>query len=130
MIICIPSLENKGLKSLVSEHFGRAPFHCIVNSTTGSTEVLAKPEGEPGHCVPFSALRQYNVEVVLCKGIGRGAVMNFTNAGIPVMRTSATTIEAAIQEFKNEKLAPVGENDLCEGHDHDHDHDHDHKCCH
>jgi predicted Fe-Mo cluster-binding NifX family protein len=118
MIICIPSTEKKGPASAVSEHFGRAPFHYIINTETGGLVLQTKPEGEHGQCVPVQTLLRHQVEMVLCNGIGRGAVMNFKAAGIPVMRTSAATVAEAVQDVKLRKLTAVREEDYCSGHDH------------
>lgn len=123
MKICIPSMEDQGLKSAVSQHFGRAPFHYVVDTATREIELMAKPEGEHGACVPAHALMELGVETVLCVGIGRGAAMNFASSGIPVMRTNAATIEAAVAAFEGEQLSQIAESDLCAGHgagDHDH----------
>jgi len=122
--MCLPSTEQNGLASAISEHFGRAPFHYIVDTETEAVQLLPKPEGEHGHCVPVQALIAAGVKSVVCKGIGRGAVMNFTNAGIPVLNTQAQTIQDAVQAFKGHSLAPVDDDNLCAGHDHDHDHCH------
>jgi predicted Fe-Mo cluster-binding NifX family protein len=115
MKICIPSTQDEGLKSMVSEHFGRAPFHYIVNTKTQTAEILAKPEGEHGQCVPVQALIANKVETVLCKGIGRGAATQFSQYGIPVMRTAAATIAEAIAAFEAKQLDHVHESELCEG---------------
>jgi len=119
MIICIPTIEDKGLESGTSQHFGRAPYHYIVNTKTHLKTILAKPEGEHGHCVPVQALIGKGVEVVFCKGIGRGAVNNFSQAGITVLKMTANTLRDALIEYAGQGLDPVTEADLCEGH-HDH----------
>jgi predicted Fe-Mo cluster-binding NifX family protein len=121
MKICIPSTQDEGLKSAVSEHFGRAPFHYIVNTETQAAEILAKPEGAHGQCVPVQALIANQVETVLCKGIGRGAAAQFSQSGIPVLRTSSATIAEAITAFQAKQLVPVNDSELCEG-DGSHDH--------
>lgn len=120
MIICIPSKEDKGLESSVSEHFGRAPFHYLVNTETREAELLAKPDGDHGQCLPARALIERKVQSVLCVGIGRGAAMNFASAGIPVMQTSAATLKEALTEFEAQQLLPINDDDLCAGHSHDH----------
>jgi len=118
-------MEDRGLESTVSQHFGRAPYHYIVDTETRQADLLAKPEGDHGACVPARTLMKRKVETVLCVGIGRGAAMNFANAGIPVMRTSATTVAAAVEAFEGEQLEQIEEADFCAGHGHgDHDHCH------
>ncbi|MFP4494231.1 MAG: NifB/NifX family molybdenum-iron cluster-binding protein, partial [Puniceicoccaceae bacterium] len=106
----------------MSRHFGRAPFHHVIDTENRSAGILKKPEGGRGHCVPFQTLAGYKVQTVLCKGIGRGAAMNFASAGIPVMKTSAETIDEALRQLESGELTHLAEDDLCASHDHGHDH--------
>jgi len=124
MNICIPLKEDNGLESAISGHFGRAPFHYIVNTQTGEAELLAKSEGEHGQCVPAHTFIERKVDVVLCMGMGRGAAMSFSSAGIPVMQTTAATLKEAWAQFEAKKLVQMSEDDLCAGHGHDHSHGH------
>jgi predicted Fe-Mo cluster-binding NifX family protein len=126
MKICIPTTEKNGLESTVSHHFGRAPFHIIVDLETMQHYPLEKDECEDhGHCLPVKVLLQHNVGAALCKGIGRGAVGNFIQNQVQVYVTTADTVVNAVNEFKNGPLNFVGEEQICKGgHDHDHDHHH------
>lgn len=121
MIVCIPAIDKKGLASAVCAHFGKAPFHYIINTENNAIQLEPKPTGEHGHCLLVRTLLKHQVEMVLCDGIGRGAVLKFTRAGIAVMRTEAKTVEDALNDIKNNRLAEVREEDCCPGHgDHDH----------
>ena len=125
MKICIPTTEKNGLESTISQHFGRAPFHIVVDLETMQHYPLEKDGCEDhGHCLPVQILLQHNVSVTLCKGIGRGAVSNFIQNQVQVYVTAADTVKDAIKEFKNGALSFVGEEQICKGHDHDHAHHH------
>ena len=57
MKICIPVTSKDGLNSLISEHFGRAPHHIVVDLETMKHYALDKEESEAhGHCPPVQML--------------------------------------------------------------------------
>jgi predicted Fe-Mo cluster-binding NifX family protein len=129
MKLCIPTIEQKGMASLVSEHFGRAPFHIVVDLASDACSTLRKDnacgEESHGHCLPVDLLLHNRVTVVACKGIGRGAVERMRANGIAVYATDAATVREVVARFKTSGLTPVGAQHVCQGH-HDHDHDHAH----
>lgn len=120
MKTCIPVSEDRGLQSPINEHFGKAPFHFIVDIDTGTSETVAKEEGCDGHCAPIQLLIDKGVRQVLCKKIGQGASDKFRQSGIDVKRTTAFTVQEALVEQSLRYLPDVSEEDLCHKH-HYHD---------
>ncbi len=121
MKICVPIVEDKGLESPVSEHFGRAPMHLLVESETMQWTELPKTAtcGEDethGQCLPVSKLLQHGVEVVICKGIGRGAVSKLLSNDIAVYQTEAVTIVKAVEHWFDNQLPFVDSKRICKGH--------------
>jgi predicted Fe-Mo cluster-binding NifX family protein len=120
MKICIPVMESNGLASVVSEHFGRAPFHIVVDLDSRAVTPLKKTEAcndeTHGHCMPVDLLLAAGVNVVACKGIGRGAVNRLQSNQIGVFATHASTVSAVIDAFSANQLCAVNESNLCDGH--------------
>jgi len=125
MKISIPITENNGLDSIVSEHFGRAPMHLVVDIETLATRTFQKANScddkDHGHCLPVDLLLENQVKIVACKGIGRGAVARLRQHDISLFATRATTVKEVVIEFQSNLLRPVSNEQICKGHgDHDH----------
>ena len=122
MKLCIPTIDQNGAKSTVSEHFGRAPYHVVVDLDTQTVSDLEKQndcnQETHGHCLPVDLLIGAHVDVVACKGIGRGAVGRLMANRIAVFSTKANTVETVVEEFNSRSLNPISEENICQGHDH------------
>lgn len=131
MKISIPVMENAFLASEVCPHFGKSPLHLVVESGTGEIEaVIRRGEGGAGECAPVEAMRARGTEVVICQGLGQGALARLAAAEIKVYRTDCTTVEAALWAFERGELEPMNAEHACAGHgEHGHDHGHDHGGC-
>ncbi len=120
--ICIPTTEDKGTDSRVSDHFGRAPFHVLVDLDTMTTRSLKKEDGcddgEHGHCMPVDLLLNQNVNLVLCKGLGRGALNRLTANAIEVFATRADTVKQAVEEYRKDRGEDMAQPHVCTGHHH------------
>jgi predicted Fe-Mo cluster-binding NifX family protein len=44
MRLCMPTADEHGLTARLSRHFGRAPYHTLVESGTGDVSVLVTDE--------------------------------------------------------------------------------------
>lgn len=120
--ICIPTTEDKGTDSRVSEHFGRAPFHVLVDLDTMTTRSLVKEGGcndeDHGHCMPVDLLLNNKVNLVLCKGLGRSALSRLTANDIEVFATPADTVGVAVEEYRKCRGQGMAQPHLCAGHHH------------
>ena len=139
-LICLPVIRDEGLDSKLSKHFGRAPYHLLIDTKTGETELLVKlltgqgrrqchGEGQGlgtpiahgnghGKCQPVEPLLERKVGAVLCQGFGRGAYEKMKRHGISVWITKASTAGVALQDWREGKLLPVLESQLCSGKHH------------
>jgi len=143
-LICLPVIRDEGLDSKLSKHFGRAPYHLLIDTKTGETELLIKlltgqgqchgegqGVGEGGgfelgstignshvKCQPVEPLLERKVSAVLCQGFGRGAYEKMKRHGISVWITKTETAGEALQAWREGKLLPVLENQLCNGNHH------------
>ena len=117
--LCVPVVEANGLDSVVSEHFGRAPFHVVVNLRSREVTTIEKENdcGEShGHCMPVDLLMRHGVNVVACKGIGRGAAARLVAEKIGVFATTARTVAEVVDGYEKQSLKLISESNLCSGH--------------
>ncbi len=128
MHVCIPVLEDKGLESPTSGHFGSTPMFMIVDTATGALRGIANPDhhDELGRCHPLKSLEGVAVDVVVLRGIGGGALMQLEQRGIRVHQAQLPTVRACLDALAAGTLDEVTDTHACGHHDHDHAHDHDH----
>lgn len=123
MKICIPTEDRAGLDGMLAGHFGRAPFFTIVDRATNIAEVITNEtaDHDHGHCNPLEAIARAGAEVVICRGLGRGALARLYQAGIPVFITDEERVSAALASFETATPKNVALEAACGGggcHDH------------
>jgi predicted Fe-Mo cluster-binding NifX family protein len=126
MQLCVPVLEDQGLDSRVSAHFGSAPAFMLVDTDSGATRAIVNRNAhhEHGMCQPLAALAGESIDGIVVGGIGMGALMKLQAAGIAVYRAAHPTVGDAVTAFKEGLLQPVGAQDACGHHGHHHGHHH------
>jgi predicted Fe-Mo cluster-binding NifX family protein len=112
MKICIPTTDDRGLLSPLSPHFGRAPYLTVVDLVTGEVESIrnGREQAGHGHCNLATRVREHRAEVLICAGIGQGALTSLTSAGVRVHLTGAEHSEEAIAAFtagRTEEASPA-----------------------
>jgi predicted Fe-Mo cluster-binding NifX family protein len=127
MNICIPIVEDRGLGSPVSEHFGSAPLFMIVDSETGTLRSIKNQSAHHGHgtCQPLAALAGESLDALVVGGIGRGAIHRLNAASILVYLSDQPTVEAALLAFRQGTLHQATAETGCR-----HRHGHGHACGH
>jgi predicted Fe-Mo cluster-binding NifX family protein len=125
MQICIPVIEDHGLESRVSGHFGSAPAFMIVDTESLACRAIGNNNQHHAHgmCQPLAALAGEAVDGIVVGGIGMGALMKLQAAGITVYRAVHATVGETAAAFQEGSLHPVGEDGACASH-HDHGHSH------
>ena len=120
MKIAFPTQEDQGMESAVYGHFGSAPHFIIVDSESGTYETTGNPNRQhrQGECQPLAALSGKPVDAVVVGGIGAGALLKLTRAGIKTFRAVEGTIEVNLALIKLEKLPQFSQDHTCAGHDH------------
>jgi predicted Fe-Mo cluster-binding NifX family protein len=128
MKICIPTIGENGLDNLVGEHFGRVPTYTIVDLDTNEVKVIANTsEHMGGQGYPPEIMAREGVNVMICRGLGRRAIMMFEDLGIDVYIGASGTVKDTIKAFKQDKLVKAGAADACGQHafrDHHHHENH------
>lgn len=108
MKIAIPVHDEKGLEDIVFEHFGHAPYFLLVSIEDGE---IVKAESKPNtysntHSpgdVP-ELLKSMNVDVLICKGMGRRAEEFFKEYGVQVIKGASGRVRDVIEEFLSGRL--------------------------
>ena len=136
MKICIPSMDDKGLESKVSDHFGRAPFFTLVDTESNAMEVMVNPDchhgGQGQHsCHHSGHLKARKVEAVITGGMGRGALAGLNRAGIRVMVAGSGKVQDMVRSVQDGTARELQADMVCgggDGHRHGHGHGHGHGC--
>ncbi|WP_308734628.1 NifB/NifX family molybdenum-iron cluster-binding protein [Thermococcus barophilus] len=102
MRITIPAKDDKGLKSEVCEHFGRAKYFVFVDVQDDKIENVETVEvpfedHSPGDLPNF--IKEHGGELVLAYGIGRRAMTYFQSLGIQVVTGAHGKIEDVVKDF-------------------------------
>ncbi|MFZ2491724.1 MAG: NifB/NifX family molybdenum-iron cluster-binding protein [Thermoanaerobaculia bacterium] len=117
MKICIPTEDDAGLNGILAGHFGRAPFFTVVDRATNTAEVIRNgaADHDHGHCNPLEAISRSGAEVVICRGLGRGALARLYEAGVPVFITDDERVSAAVESFEAQGLTNPSLESACGG---------------
>ncbi len=116
----------------IFQHFGRTPqfkVYEIENGGIQSDRVL--DTGDTGHGALVGFLQEEGAKVLICGGIGGGAISAMDGAGIKVYAGASGKADDAVQAYLSGTLAENGEA-TCDHHDHEGHGDHDcgHGGCH
>lgn len=118
MIVCFPALEDNGLDSRLSGHFGSAPW--FIAADTDTNEVQAVPNRnkvhEHGQCNPLFALSGFKPDIVAVQGIGPGAINKLHAMNIKVLRVQAATVKEALEQLSTGNLPEMTLDDACKSH--------------
>ncbi len=120
--IVIPVSDEKGVDSVLSEHFGRAPFFAIVDldetgKVIGSGTIANTSEHFGGTGLPPERIIQLRPKALVTYGLGSRALSMFQEAGVAVLRTQANTVNEVIAAYNNNALC-----ELTDGCQHAHNH--------
>jgi predicted Fe-Mo cluster-binding NifX family protein len=123
--IAIPSSGEN-----VNAHFGRSQAFTIFEVQNGKMtgeEVIDTKGFEHQHAGIAQHLKSKGVEIVICGGIGPGAITGLENAGLEVLRGASGLARNVVESYVNGTF--VSSNAVCNhshGHHHENHHDHDH----
>ena len=122
MKICIPSMDDQGLESTVSDHFGRAPYFTLVDTETDQVDIMPNPDchaGGHGHgqgsCHHSGHLKARKVDAVVTGGMGRGALAGLNQAGIRVLVASPGTVAEIVRSVKDGTARDLQAEMVCGG---------------
>ena len=105
----------------VFQHFGHTQFFKIYD--VEGTQVIGSQlcgSGGAGHGALAGVLFHSGVNVLICGGLGAGAMNALTEAGIQVIAGASGDVDTAVAEFLAGRLVSTGSN--CNHHHHDEGH--------
>ncbi len=107
MKIAIPLIESRGKDSMISEHFGHAPYFGFIDLQEDGSyqlEIAKNPMEEHGPGDIPNYLHKNNVNLLIARGIGGRAVDFFQQLGIQVVRGAYGTVDELIKALKESNL--------------------------
>lgn len=118
MKLCIPIMEDHGLKSVISDHFGGAPFFMIVDTENNGPQTIKNENEHHAHgmCQPIKSLSGYEIDAVVCSGIGAGALNKLNASGIKVFKSSRGKVEDLLTAFNQGGLPEFTPGTTCSHH--------------
>lgn len=112
MKIAVPSMDDAGMQSPVSAHFGQAPYFTIVDSSTGEA-VGHKSGGHSDGKTPAQHLSELDVDVVVGSAMGGRAMELLGNLGMEVFLEAEGTVTDAVEAFRQGKLPAASQAAPC-----------------
>ncbi len=120
----------------IFQHFGRTDYFKVYEVEDGaivSSEVIGS-DGI-GHGALAGLLANHDIQVLICGGLGGGALNALTNAGIEVCAGASGNADEAVAAYLRGELVDTGAN--CDHHHHGEGHEcghhhgegEDHECC-
>ena len=118
MQICIPVLEDRGLESPVSGHFGSAPLFMIVDTESRTCRSVSNQNLNHGHgmCQPLQSLAGERLDGMVVGGIGMGALNKLHAANIQVFLSEFPTVGTTLAAFQAGTLKLVTPESACGHH--------------
>ncbi|NHJ85401.1 MAG: dinitrogenase iron-molybdenum cofactor biosynthesis protein [Asgard group archaeon] len=121
MIIAFPVINDKGLDGLLADHFGRAPLFALYDTESKEVKTVDNGGDHFGGTEPVPTfLKGIGTNVLICKGLGRKAIMLFNDHDIGVFITQNSLVKDALELYNKNQLVQATETDGCSGSGHHH----------
>lgn len=117
MKICIPTLDNKGLQSPISPHFGRALTFTIYETETKTIKIIPNTaDHQEGACHPTDLFADKDIKIMLCQGIGYGALTKLNTLNITVFTGAKGQVQDALDAYHLNQLPIATDDTACQSH--------------
>jgi len=116
--IAIPTLDEGGLMSEISMHFGKSPYFTFIKFEDGEIkevnviEIMGKHGG--GSKTPAEIMLDSGVNVLISGNLGSKAVSMLRDSGIEVFSGASGKVKDAFKEWKAGMLQLADENSCSE----------------
>ncbi|MCC8098183.1 MAG: NifB/NifX family molybdenum-iron cluster-binding protein [Eubacterium sp.] len=113
----------------IFQHFGHTEKFKLYEAENGSilNQQVVSAEGF-GHGALAGFLNEINADVLICGGIGQGAIAALEEAGIKVCGGISGSADEAVEKYISRSLIYSSEPNCSHHHDHDHHHHHGGHC--
>lgn len=112
--LAIPVLADAGMESRIDQHFGKSKGFILINSDGTNCEYLdAALARGPSECAPISALVKSGARAVLCRGMGKGALVRCHEAGMLVGQSVGRTVAEALENLQLGRSIDFPDSALC-----------------
>jgi len=120
MKICIPTMDDRGMDGMPSDHFGSAPYFTFFDTSTEETQVERNGGAHHVHgaCRPLDFLGRHPVDAIVCRGLGKRAFSRLRDAGIEVFVTLEPDVKTTIEAMSQGRLRKLTSEEACHGHGH------------
>lgn len=113
-LICVPSLDERGLLAEVSMHFGKTPYFTFITLEDGDIKDVEVKESFGKHAggsmTPAEIILNSGADVLICGNLGPKAVSMLRENGIQVFSGASGQVNQAFKEWKMGKLSLADEN--------------------
>jgi len=124
MKIGIPVIDENGMDSTLSEHFGRTAFYVfadVEDNKIEKIELVRNPFEQHGPGQIPNWVAENGVDTMIVKGIGTRAITFFTNLGIKVVKATGDTAKDCLEDYlsgKTDDTDPACNHNHSQGHEH------------
>jgi predicted Fe-Mo cluster-binding NifX family protein len=118
MIICVPTKTKEGKTAEVYGHFGSAPFFTLLDTESGTVEVIDNSNQQHAHgmCQPLSVFANRHIDVVVTGGMGARAVQKLNEGGVKAFRAIPGTVADIADQYARGGLEEITANNACAHH--------------
>ncbi|MBN2229808.1 MAG: NifB/NifX family molybdenum-iron cluster-binding protein [Candidatus Thorarchaeota archaeon] len=110
--VLVPTIDQNG--TMISDHFGRAPFFVIVDLDDKGTIVAlnihpnrSEHSGGKGHA--HDNVLKHSPQVVIVQGMGPRGIMSFQSQNIAVLRANSASVQELIAAYNRNELEELTE---------------------
>ncbi len=107
--IVVPVTDEQGLSAQLSQHFGRAPYFCVVdidddNQVANQHIMVNESEHFGGVGRPPDRILHLKPDALITYGMGPRALTIFQAAQVAVLRTTAVTVMDVVTLYNDDAL--------------------------
>jgi predicted Fe-Mo cluster-binding NifX family protein len=115
-LICIPTLDEGGLLSSISMHFGKTPYFTFIKLEKGEIKeinvIKSAGKHKEGSKTPTEIILDLEVDVIICGGLGEKAISILHESGVEVFSGASGKVRDVINEWKVGFL-PIADENFC-----------------
>ena len=116
MKIAIPTEEDKGLQTTVSRHFGRCKTYTIIDKDGKFIGVIKNISSHfGGKKSPPELMKDFDINVLLCRGIGSKALKLCKELNIDVFIGDGKSVLKLFNKWKKGCLIRADIKNICKG---------------